>query len=121
LSKLLRKQRKRKLEAVKFWKKRFDKISWKRKRIRKRPTLSEVGSGSKKSQEWGSRSKLGSVTLQEELEAEAKKYSIASTSLICTVYVISTAFILRDNNSADYRENTNIMYAHLWATQSMNQ
>jgi len=30
------------------------------------------GSESKKSQEWGSGSKLGSMTLQEELEAEAK-------------------------------------------------
>jgi len=58
---LLRKRRKRKLEAVKFWRKqkRFDKISWKRKRIRKRPTL--PGSGSKKSQEWGSGSKHGSM------------------------------------------------------------
>jgi len=33
---LLRKRRKQKLEAIKFWRKRkrFDKISWKRKRIR---------------------------------------------------------------------------------------
>jgi len=48
-----------KLEAVKFWRqrKRFDKISWKRKR----PTLSGAGSGSKKSQEWGSGSKLRSM------------------------------------------------------------
>jgi len=69
---LLRKQRKRKLEAVKFWRKRkcFDKISW--KLTRKWPTLSEAAS--KKSQEWGSQSKLGSMTLQEELEAEAKMF-----------------------------------------------
>jgi len=60
---LLEKRRKRKLEAVKFWKKRkrFDKISWKRKRTRKRPTLSSAGSRSKKFQEWGSGSKLGSM------------------------------------------------------------
>jgi len=46
---LLRKRRKQKLEAVKFWRKRkcFNKISW--KRTRKRPTLS--GAGSKESQE----------------------------------------------------------------------
>jgi len=37
----------------------FDKISW--KRTRKRPTLSGSGSGSKKSHEWGSGSKLGSM------------------------------------------------------------
>jgi len=69
---IIRNRRKRKLEAVKFWRKRkrFDKISWKRKRSRKRPTLS--GSGSKKSQEWESKSELGSMTLQEELEAETK-------------------------------------------------
>jgi len=62
------------LEALKFWKKRkrFDKISWKWKRTRKRPTLYGAGSGSKKSQEWGSESKLGSMTLQEEPEAEVK-------------------------------------------------
>jgi len=60
---VLRKRRKRK---------RLDKISWKRKRTRKPPTLSRAGSGSKKSQEWGSGSKLGSMTLQKELEAEAK-------------------------------------------------
>jgi len=38
------------LKAVKFWRKRkhFDKISWKRKRNRKRPILSGAGSGSKK-------------------------------------------------------------------------
>jgi len=60
---LLRKRRKRKLEAIKFWRKleRFDKISWKRKRTRKRPTLSGGGSGSKKSQEWGSGSEFGSM------------------------------------------------------------
>jgi len=59
---LLRKRRKQKLEAVKFWRKRFDKISWKRKRTWKRPTLCGAESGSE----------LGSMTLQEELEAETK-------------------------------------------------
>jgi len=78
---LLRKRRKRKLEAVKFWRKRkrFDKISWKRKRTRKRLTLS--GDGSRKSQECGSGSKLGNMTLQEEPEAEAKIFYTVSTSL----------------------------------------
>jgi len=38
----------------------------------KSPTLSGAGSGSKKSQECGNGSKLGSMTLQEELKAEAK-------------------------------------------------
>jgi len=46
---LLRKRKKQKLEAVKFWRKRksFYKISWKRKRTRKRPILSGAESGSK--------------------------------------------------------------------------
>jgi len=75
---LLRKLRK--LEAVNFWKKRkrFYKIIWKRKRTRNRLTLSEARSGSKKSQEWGSGSKLGSMTLQEELEVEAKNILMLS-------------------------------------------
>jgi len=62
---LRRKQRKRKLEAVKFWRKRkrFDKISWKWKQTRKRPILSGAGSGSKNSQEWGSGSELRSKTI----------------------------------------------------------
>jgi len=69
---LLRKRRKRKLEVVKFWRKRkcFYKISL--KRTRKRPTLSGAGSGSKKSQEWRSGSELGSDQLYPEPEAEAK-------------------------------------------------
>jgi len=48
---LFEKRRKRKQEAVKFWRKQkhLDKISWKWKRTRKRSTLSGAGSGSKKS------------------------------------------------------------------------
>jgi len=62
------------MEAVKFlWKrKHFEERSWKRKQTRKRLTLSGAGSGSKISQECGSGTKLGSMTPQEELEAEAK-------------------------------------------------
>jgi len=80
LVQLLRKRRKRKLEAVKFRRKRkrFYKISWKRKRTRKRPTLYGAGSGSKKSQELGGGRELGSMTLQEELEAEAKNILLLS-------------------------------------------
>ena len=63
------------VEAVKFsWKrKHFDERDWKRKRTRKRLILSGSGSGSKKFQKLGSERELGSIKLQEELEAEALK------------------------------------------------
>ena len=62
-------------EAVKFLCKRkhFDERDWKRKRTRKRLILSGAGSGSKKFQRSGSGSELGSIKLQEELEAESLK------------------------------------------------
>ena len=65
------------VEAVKFlWKqkwKHFNERDRKRKRTRKRLILSGAGSGNKKFQRWGSGSELGSIKLQEELQAEALK------------------------------------------------
>ena len=67
---------KRKLEAVEavefLWKrKHFNERD--RKRTQKRVILSEAGSRSKKFRRRGSESELGSIKLQEELEAEALK------------------------------------------------
>ena len=63
------------VEAVNFvWKrKHFDKRDWKRKRTRKQLILPGAGSGSKKFLRLESGSELGSIKLQEELEAEAFK------------------------------------------------
>ena len=68
------------VEVVKFlWKrKHFDQRDWKRKRTRKRLILSGSGSGSKKFQRWGSGSELGSIKLQEKLEAKELKIWLLS-------------------------------------------
>ena len=75
-----------------FWKqKHFNERDWKRKRTQKQLILSGAGSRSKKFQRWGSESKLGSIKLQEELEAEALKLWLLP-HLCCDIYLAALKF-----------------------------
>ena len=101
------------VEAVKFlWKR-------KRKQTRKRLILSGAGSGSKKFQRWGSESELGSIKLQEEMEAEAlsiwllphpyfkHQAQYITYSKLITNNHFPKIFVIRNRNEEGFDSNNN--------------
>jgi len=95
---LLRKRRKRKLEAVKFWRKRkrLDKIRSKRKRTRKQPILSGAGSWSVKPPRMRKRKRTRKHDTSRGAGSGSKKYSTASTSLKRSDYFTGKNILQRE-------------------------